>query len=138
MYKHELIELSKLGSFDSTYGQKYWGRVLEEEKPISFNSMQQDIEVGDIITCEEQALRRSKKNTEYLQLKKVKKVDSVVEHSPENAEKATSSPTLIARNDIVERLDTIIDLLHRLVGDDADEEPSELGDEMSEDFLREQ
>lgn len=93
MKQFTFSKLNKMGDFDEKYGQAYWGEPNEQLEPVKFNSMNQDITMGDTVTCEEVLLKTSSKGTDYHQLKKVKVVDTT-EAKPENA--ITPGPTRIA------------------------------------------
>lgn len=77
MFKFTFSKLAPMGDFDEKYGLAYWGEVNEDLKPVKFNSMNQNITVGDTIECEERVEKQSSKGTIYYQLKKVKVVGSV-------------------------------------------------------------
>lgn len=107
----QLAEINKLGERSEKYGQRWWGKTNESLNPISFNS-QSEFQVGDEITYEESEQKTSKKGTVYLQLKKVKKVQSTLpEGKPQqNAPESVSGLTK-------EQGDEIIRLLKIMAGE---------------------
>lgn len=73
--KYTLKKAAKLGGFDETYGQRFWGEVEEAQMPVSFNLM--DKTVGEIwagmpIEFEERKMKTSAKGNDYMHLTKVK------------------------------------------------------------------
>lgn len=93
MFQYKLDKVNKLGEYDATYGQKYWCASVDAELTLSFNSQNQDVMAGDTIEAEETSNKRSTKGTDYLQLKKVKVIDSIQEkppHKPVEAQTALS------------------------------------------------
>lgn len=75
MKQFTLTKVTKMGDYDSKYGQRFWAEVNEQLEPVMFNSQNQDISVGDTITAEDVLLKTSAKGTEYHGLKKVKVVE---------------------------------------------------------------
>lgn len=118
----KLTSVNKLGEKDSKYGQKYWAEVNDSLTPISFNS-QSDFRVDDEITYEESARKVSKKGTEYLQLKKVKKVLS----SP-SEEKSDSAASVGVSGISKEQGDEIIRLLKVMAGESDKEADKKIED----------
>ena len=82
-----------MGDYDEKYLQAYWGEVEGQgEKPVRFNSADQNISDGAVIEAEERAEKQSKKGTIYYQLRKVKLVErGVVGQYPEQASKTDNS-----------------------------------------------
>ena len=128
MFELTITELAPLGDFDATYGLRYWGRALDDDKPISFNSMDKElatklIHAGTLsVVCETKTLKKSAKGTLYWQLKKVKPLEthtSPVEpsESQASAPHAPSHETAVnGSNEVLERLKSIEGKLDRLLG----------------------
>ena len=124
MFELTITELSPLGEFDETYGQRYWGSAANEENPISFNSM--DKALASKVTsaplkvvCESKAMKKSQKGTLYWQLKKVKPLDvntAPVSHDTQKAVEHTASTPTGGSNDLTERLERIESKLDKLLG----------------------
>lgn len=72
MHEFTLKDPRKMGEHDPKYGQSYWAYTHESQMPVKFNLMDGDVHDGSKITCEEYAVRKSSKGTEYQQLKKVR------------------------------------------------------------------
>ena len=85
MFTIRLNKVNKLGDYDEKYLQAYWGEVEGQgEKPVKFNSADQNISDGAVIEAEERTEKQSKKGTIYYQLRKVKLVErGVVGQYPE-------------------------------------------------------
>lgn len=79
MFTFKLNKVVKLGQYDEKYGQRYWCDADAEEKPVSFNSQNQNIKEGDTIEAEESLNKMSTKGTHYLMLRKVKVVDNTAQ-----------------------------------------------------------
>ena len=73
-FKYTLAKANKMGDYSSQYGQQYWGEGDEQGAlPIMFNSQNQNIVDGAVITAEERVERTSKKSGNlYHFLKKVR------------------------------------------------------------------
>ena len=76
--KFKVKKVNALGSFDETYGQRYWGETYDSDMAISFNLMNPvEIPEGAELEFEERLIKETgpnskKPGTEYLFLKKVK------------------------------------------------------------------
>lgn len=119
MFTYKLDKVTKMGDMDAKYGQSYWAESSSELKPLKFNSMNENIKVGDTITAEESANRRSGKGTDYLQLRKVK---------VEGAQTAPQGSSQLDR--IEKKLDKLISTLNGqdTVHEGLDGEPISLDD----------
>lgn len=145
MFRYQISKLSKLGDYDQKYGQTYWVEIASDLTPVKFNSQNQHIGVGDVITAEEKVMKKSTKGTEYWQLKKVR-----VEEGD------SQEPVTQPHNGSETQLDRIESKLDKLLGldielskeaiaknldevdlsePDRDGQDDDLGDSMPEDFL---
>jgi hypothetical protein len=103
-FTYQLSELSKLGEFDEKYGQRYWGAIMDDLTPVSFNSKNQNISAGDTIECEEKAQKQSKKGTIYWQLKKVQVNSTSLGEKPATASQNASGSDIKAQLDRIEAM----------------------------------
>lgn len=76
----KIKNVNPIGGYDKTYGQRYWGQTYDADMDISFNMINPvDFEEGNMIEFEERTIKQTSERsknpgTEYLQLKKVKKI----------------------------------------------------------------
>lgn len=107
----KLSKVSKLGDKDPKYGQKFWCEVTDSLTPVMFNS-NSDFQAGDTISYEESENKTTKKNTPYLLLKKVKKLQTDIP-----AGKTDSTASQSVSGITYEQGQEIIALLKKLVGE---------------------
>lgn len=112
MKTFKLSKVTKLGDMDAKYGQRYWCEVAEQLEPVMFNSMNENIEVGQTITAEEVLLKTSSKGKEYHGLKKVKLTDSKASQAPQTSSTGSVSESQI--NQILELLKENNEMLKQL------------------------
>lgn len=121
--EYTISEIAKLGTKDEKYGQRWWGKVTEDLKPISFNVMEGEFQTGDRISFEESLNKRSQKGVDFLQLKKVRRAEQN-QLGTNIAETGTTMkfPTItsVASGGVHEQLDRIEAKLDKLLGQDAE------------------
>jgi hypothetical protein len=108
VFTFRLVTVNKLGTFDSTYGQRFWAIAEGSDLPVSFNSKERDIPDGATIDAVEKSIRRSQKGTEYIGLKRVTIADQKPLTTPQNASESVIDEKLTL---ILERLDFLIERL---------------------------
>lgn len=119
MFTFTLSKVNKLGEFDATYGQRYWGEVTEDLTPVSFNSKHQDIKAGDMLAAEEKVMKKSSKGTQYWQYKKVRLLEEGTEHHVE-PEKPAERPQNAPQNKWGGELDKLrVEILSKLAAIEA-------------------
>jgi hypothetical protein len=121
----------KLGNYDDTYGQAWWGDVAEMAYPVKFNVMSRDsIDMEDSIECEEQVMKKSAKGKEYYQLKKVKvhkaygnasAAQPEPQASPETPDRPAPKADSLLLERIVKQQTIIIEKLNLLLGSDEED-----------------
>lgn len=70
--QYTLIDPKPLGDNDPKYGQTWWSKTHDSDKPVMFNLMSGTVGDGAVISFEESVNKQSAKGTEYLRLRKVK------------------------------------------------------------------
>lgn len=150
-FTYTLTSVTKLGDNDPKYGQRYWVAAPESDLPMMFNSMSEDIDIGDTITCEETANARSAKGTDYLKLKKVRVAEQGTHTSPPAQKPVTEpqngsdKPNGWDAAKLFMQLNRIEEKLDKLLGDDDEitqagksiQQALEDGDDMPDNFLTE-
>lgn len=114
MKQFTLSKVDKLGDADEKYGQTYWCETQEQLEPVMFNSMSQNISVGDSITAEEVLLKTSNKGKEYHRLKKVKTVSDGSQATGASSNAQTGSVSESQINQLLELVKENNDMLRKL------------------------
>lgn len=110
----KLVKVSKLGEPDEKFGQRYWAET--DSTPVMFSS-NSEFGDGDSISYEESTSKTSAKGTDYLQLKKVKKMQEDLPEPKSQQTVSTQAPGIT-----YEQGDEIIRLLKKLTNEIHEEE----------------
>lgn len=121
MNNYTITKAFPQGEYDEKYGQRWWASVEEADMSTAFNFMEKgaDFFPGDKISYEKRLIKETgpkAKNpgTEYLFLKKVKKIGGNVQTTTtvtKSSEPAYHQVTNIGNDQIIDKLDEILAIL---------------------------